>query len=56
MPTSARNYAYRVIIQSDEQKPEPTISLKTLRQYQNDVAKYLRNEKDKPDTNDKIFD
>lgn len=40
MSAVARNYVYEVKI--TERKPEPTISLETLKQYQADVAKYLR--------------
>lgn len=40
MSAVAKNYVYQVKIDKDNRKPEPTISLQTLKQYQRDVAKY----------------
>lgn len=45
MSAVARNYEYRVIIDKNKQKEEPTISLETLKKYQADVAKYLKERK-----------
>lgn len=47
MSAVARDYAYQVKIEKSEQKPEPTISREVLKQYQADVAKYLKRENDK---------
>lgn len=41
MSAVARDYVYQVKIEKDEKRPEPTISLETLKKYQEDVAKYL---------------
>lgn len=40
MSAVARNYVYQVKIK-DREKPKPTISIETLKQYQADVAKYF---------------
>lgn len=47
MSAVARDYAYQVKIENGKEKPEPTISLEVLKQYQADVAKYLKRENDK---------
>ena len=41
MPAEARAYAYIVEIKKDARKPEPTISLEMLKQYQKDIEKYV---------------
>lgn len=41
MPAEARAYAYIVEIKKDAWKPEPTISLEMLKQYQKDIEKYV---------------
>lgn len=45
MSAVAKDYAYQVKIEKGEKKPEPTISLEVLKQYQADVAKYLKERK-----------
>lgn len=47
MSAVARDYAYLVKNDKNKQKPKPTISLETLKQYQADVAKYRKREHDK---------
>lgn len=42
MSAVARDYVYQVKVIDGNQKPEPTISLETLKRYQADVAKYLK--------------
>ena len=41
MPAGARVYAYIVRVKKDAQKPEPTISLEVLEQFQKDIKKYV---------------
>ena len=45
MSAVARNYGYRVIIDKDKKKPEPTISLAQLKARCEDAAKYLPKKK-----------
>ncbi len=45
MSAVARNYAYRVKVDPKKPKEEPTISLETLKQYQADIAKYVKESK-----------
>lgn len=47
MSAVARDYVYQVKIEKGSVKPEPTISLDTLKKYQEDVAKYLVSNNDK---------
>lgn len=47
MSAVARDYAYQVKIEKGKEKPEPTISPEVLKQYQADVAKYLREKNDR---------
>lgn len=37
-----RDYAYQVHLKKSAQKPEPTISLDALKQYQDDIEKYIK--------------
>lgn len=41
MSAVASDYVYLVKIKKGAEKPEPTISAETLKQYKADVAKYL---------------
>ena len=45
MSAVARDYSYRVKVDKDCEKKEPTISLEQLKQYKQDVAKYLTKKK-----------
>jgi|GEM_PF-5292842 len=42
MSSVAKDYAYRVIINKNNRKPEPTIDIKTLLEYKADIKKYIK--------------
>lgn len=49
MSATTRNYAYIVEIEPGKEKPVPTLSLETLRQYQADIQKYISKEPENPE-------